>query len=389
VGVRTLLLLARLLFVDLATSEEAPADGQAFLFLGPPERADKTGVDERLLLDAVAIYTRDLGIALLQVPGKQPTTLSPAAVDEVAARIRARGARLAFWCQLAPGGRQIELVTVDARRSLSRYPFDPDASSKSDLYRSIALRLRAVLVGAEPGETGPNAAPAAIPPSPSPGPPATTAAPRPAEAARAPVTPRPTPAPATEPPAGRVPPPRQSERVRAPRDWPRLFAGVGYALSYPLGTSADVGARHALALDVMVATQGHLEWDFGTDLAPSSDRTAAMATLSVLDIPLRFGGRWVRERGPVTLAAGPFVGLHWLSANASAGAQTDHRTALGGAGGVDLLVRGPSFSGFAPQLRVWAQVNVPRTRFTIQGMPDYDAGALRLGLNVEIVAPIP
>ena len=381
-GVRTLLLLAKLLFVDLPTAEEAPPDGQAFLFLG---HADKAVVDEPLLLDAVAIYTRDLGIALLQAPGKQPATVSPAAIDEVAARLRARGARLAFWCQLAPGGRQVELVTVDTRRSLTRASFDPDASSKSDLYRSIALRLRAILVGAEPDETAPNAA--APPPNAATS--VTTPGPRPAEVAKAMVAPRQAPPPRADRPADGGPPARQPERGWATNEWPHLFAGVGYALSYPTGTSAGAAARHALALDVMVATPGHLEWDFGTDLAPASDRTFAMATLSVLDVPLRFGGRWLHRAGPVTLATGPFVGLHWLSANASAGAQTDHRTALGAAGGAELLARGASFAGFAPQLRLWAEVNVPRTRFTIQGVPNYDAGTLRLGLNIEVVGPVP
>ena len=381
-GVRTLLLLAKLLFVDLAKPEEPPPEGQAFLFLG---HAEKPVVDERLLLDAVAIYTRDLGVALVQAPGKPPASVSPAALDEVAARLRARGARLGFWCQLAPGGRQIELVTVDTHHALTRYAFDPESSSKSDLYRSIALRLRAILVGAEPDETGPNVGNGgtlSAQPSPAPPPP-----PRPAPAAAAPVTPR------EEPPAERqrpVEPPAPSrQRGVTPPDWPRMFFGAGYALSYPLGTSHGASARHALALDVMLATQGHLEWDFGTDLAPSSDSTAGMATLSVLDIPLRFSGRWVHQRGLVTLAAGPFVGLHWLSASAAAGAQTDHRAALGGAGGLDVLARGPSFAGFAAQVRVWAQVNVPRTRFSIQGVQNYDAGTLRVGLNLEIVAPTP
>lgn len=380
-GVRTLLLLAKLLFVDLAKPEEAPPEGQAFMFLG---HADKAAVDERLLLDAVAIYTRDLGVALVQAPGKPPASLSPAALDEVAARLRARGARLGFWCQLAPAGRQIELVTIDTHHALTRYGFDPEVSSKSDLYRSIALRLRAILVGGEPRETEPNAGTGGTfspPPAPAPPPP------RPAPATAAPVTPRK--ASPVEPPRAAEPPPPSRQRGVTPPDWPRMFFGAGYALSYPLGTSRGAFARHALALDVMLATQGHLEWDFGTDLAPSSSHTAGTATLSVLDVPLRFGGRWVHQRGPVTLAAGPFLGLHWLSASASAGAQTDHRTALGGAGGLDLLARGPSFAGFAAQVRVWAQLNVPRTRFTIQDVAIYDAGTLRVGLNLEIVAPTP
>jgi len=386
VGVRTLLLLARLLFVDLANPDDAPPEGQAFVFLGG--RADRTAVDERPLLDAVAIYTRDLGIALLQSPGAQPTSLSSAALDDVTALLRARGARLGFWCQLAPGGRQIELVTVDPRRSVARYSFDPESASKSDLYRSIALRLRATLVGVEPTEGAAGtvtAGPAPTPPSPPAVPPSPARATQPAAGSGARPAP---PAAATEPPPVGFPPPRQG-RTRASDEWPRMFFGAGYALSYPLRTSAGASARHALALDVMVATRGHLEWDFGTDLAPSSDRTSTVASISVMDIPLRLGGRWVHQSGPLTVAAGPFLGVHWLSANASAVMQTDQRTAFGAVGGADLLVRGPVLAGFAPQARVWAEVNVPRTRFTIQGVPNYDVGALRLGLTVEIVAPAP
>ncbi len=137
----------------------------------------------------------------------------------------------------------------------------------------------------------------------------------------------------------------------------------------------------------MVATHANLEWDLGTDLAPAADRTTAVATISVIDVPLRIGGRWLYEAGPFIVGGGPFLGVHWLSANASAGMSTDRRTAFGGAGGVDGVARGPVIAGFAPQLRVWVEVNVPRTRFTIQGIPNYDVGAVRLGLNIEVAAP--
>jgi len=380
VGVRTLLLLAKLLLLDLASPDDAPPEGQAFVFLG---HADKAAVDERLLLDAVAIYTRDLGIALLQSPGKPPPGLSAASLEEVAALLRARGARLAFWCQVAPGGKQLELVTVDPRRTVARYPFDPDSASKSDLYRSMALRLRATLTGAENGEavTSPAGSGPASPPPPSSAP-----APRPTAppaASTAPVGPTPSTKSAAEGARRSEPPLRRTAEDGAGR----LSFGAGYALSYPLGTSGGGAARHALALEVMVATDAHLEWSLTTDLAPAADQTSSLATISVLDIPLRFGGRWLQEVGRFTLGGGPFLGLHWLSADASAGTRTDHRTAFGGSGGIDLSARGPVIAGFAPQLRVWAEANAPRTRFTIQGIPNYDAGTVRLGVNLEIVAP--
>jgi len=383
VGVRTLLLVAKLLFVDLASAEDTSPAGQAFLFLG---HADKAAVDQRPLLDAVAIYTRDLGITLLQAPGTQPPSVSPPALDEVVALLRSRGARLAFWCQLAPGGRQIDLVTVDLRRSVTRHSFELDGASRSDLYRSIALRLRAILVGAEPAEAGPDAAPAGTPPTPSPAAPVKTPIARAPQGDAAIAT---RPAPKSAPAPERTVASRPVSRGLSPDDWPRMFFGAGYALSYPLDTSVGAAARHALALDVMVATHGHLEWDFGADLAPSAEHASTGATLSVMDIPLRLGGRWVHPIRAVTLAGGPFVGLHWLSANASAGMQTDQRTALGGAAGIDVVARAPSLAGFAVQLRVWAEANVPRTRFTIKNVPSYDAGAMRLGLDVEIVAPVP
>ena len=383
-GVRTLLLLAKLLFLDLASPEDAPPDGQAFVFLG---HVNTAVVDEHLLLDAVAIYTRDLGIALLQSPGKQPPGLSPTSLDDVVALLRARGARWGFWCQLAPGGKQIELVTIDTRRTIARYPFDPESAPRSDLYRSMALRLRVTLVGADNGE--------AAAASPAGGGPSQPASPAPL----APVAPRP-----SEPPEISLVPPaappskRESAAEGAPRAEPprtraledgasRLSFGAGYALSYPLGTSGGAAARNALALEVIVGTHAHLEWNLTTDLAPAADRTSAVATISVLDIPLRFGGRWLEEVGPLIMGGGPFLGLHWLSADASAGTRTDHRTAFGGAGGVDLMARGPIIAGFAPQLRVWAELDVPRTRFTIQGVPNYDVGTVRLGLNIEVVAP--
>ena len=203
----------------------------------------------------------------------------------------------------------------------------------------------------------------------APGPPAPRAS-APPEAARAAPAPAPAPPPEAGPPSAR-----------------RLFFGLGYALSFPAGGSGGAQPRSALALDVMLATGPHLEWDVGTDPAPSADATSAAATLSVLDVSLRVGGRWMRPLREIVVGGGAFAGLHRLSATATAGTMTDQRAAYAGALGLEAMARGPVVGGFAPQLRLWVEVNAPRTRFTIQGVPRYDAGPLRVGVSVEVAAP--
>jgi hypothetical protein len=414
VGVRPLLLLARLLVLTL---EDPAQDAQTFVFLGHSEKAT---VDERLLLDAVAIYTRDLGIALVQGPDKQPAQVSPPVLDDLMALLKARGARLAFWCQAGPGGRQIELITVDARRNVGRYLFDPDASSKPDVYRAIALKLRATLIAAEgseplagsaiPGARGSKGAPAtasvATPAGPAAGqlgtgtPPSTSSSQAAAGVGATPTgtstgTARRAPA-----DAGRADEPSAQsgdatlEKQRAVgADGPSsigrwVFFGGGYALSFPIDAAGGPTARNALALQIVAKVGPSIEFALGSDIALSAERTKSAATVSVLDVPVRLGGRRMHRIGPFSVGAGAFAGVHWLSAKATAPGMTDQRSAFAASGGLELLARGPTFHGFAGELRGWAEANAPRTRFVVAGTPNFDAGPVRVGLNVGIVAPV-
>jgi hypothetical protein len=379
-----LLLLARLIFLDL---EDPAPDAQTFVFLG---HSQKTTIDERLLMDAVAIYTRDLGIALVQSPDRQPVQLTAPAIDDLVALLRTRGARLGFWCQATPNGHQVELVTIDARKNVGHAFFDLDLSSKSDVYRAIALKLRAALVGnegAEPSAGQTASAPLAMAPATAPAPVSAPVGPKAAVASPSASGPARSRASDSAAVAGNGPP--RGEAQAASPLASRIFFGGGYALSFPIDAAGGPSARNGLALHVIAPVGPSFEWDLGTDLASTADTTKGGATVSVLDIPLRVEGRLLRNLGIISMGAGVFAGVHWLSADASATGVTDHESALMATTGLELLARGPSYHHLAVELRGWIEVNVPETRFTVQGAPVFDAGPLRLGLNLGIVAPVP
>lgn len=405
---------------------QAPAPsatgGQTIVFFSS---AEKRVSDESLLVDAVAIYTRDLGLTVVREDDPRLSLSTPASLEGAVATLRARSARLGFWYHLAADNRSLELFTVDARKRMTRQAFTNDGPSV-DLYRAIALKIRVLLVSAEPpGRPAPvppapplaalpsprvtvspspslaaSPSPALSPSSPLPSPPpAPTAAWPPPRMAASPSPASPLPGPvasegfvsaAADRPA---PPPRPSivaERAAeepeppAPPSSRRLMVGVGYALSLPSGSASW---RHAAVLHATASLRRPVEAGLVVELAPSDSRSGPTGSLFVTDVPLRVGVRLVRRGPSAVLGLGGFAGAHLLFAHALASAPdtaTDRTWAVTGAGGVEFMARGQT-SGLVPELRVWVEAKAPRTRFLVQGAdPRFEAGSLGAGISLGL-----
>lgn len=419
---RTFVLLAKL--IALAADDLPPA-GQSIVFLGRAD--DRTILDEASLLDAVAIYTRDLGVAVLRSAGRRPALSGASSAEEVATLLRSRNARLAFWCRTSADGRAFELLIADTRRNISRYAFPLEGPPGPELYRSVALTLRATLTG--PEAPAPVASPPivrnekeALPPSPAPHPPPTvtvpgnagTSAPPPPIASAPsngttglePSPPGPGASASESRPAARSneaapnPPPTQPPTAAAQpeatlllREPPQppypFFLAVDYAFSLPSGSAPwrNAGALHAIASLGQAA-----EVDLGVELAAAGDQTVGGSSLSVLDIPVRLGARLVRRTSSYLVAAGALAGVHAFFVKATAAApgsrteSTSTRT-LAAAVGVEVLARGPSVYGFAPELRIFGEANLPNTRFDVAEVKVREEGQVTVGFGLGVALP--
>lgn len=420
-------LIAKLL--ALASDELPPPGGQAafpapdgrpIVFLGAA-RDDRPTLDEAALLDAVAIYTRDLGVTVLRSNERRRPLAEPSALAEISERLRSRNARLAFWCQTRADGRSVELVVTDGRRYTTREAFEKEGPAGPEIYRAIALKLRAALTGPEP--PSPAAPPnrdradrnAAQPPIGRGAPPGPEGArdvtasgaadrARPADAPRSaprPLAPRvepsipssrpeADPAPALARPASPALPSETSLAIGPAQPPPHLVSlAVGYALSRPSGSAPW---RNAAAIHGVASFHQRAEIDLGLEVAPAAERDAPTGFVSVTDLPLRLGARLVRRSSVYLLAAGALVGVHALFATATASSPdraTESTRVLAASFGLELLARGPSVRGFAPEVRLFGEVNAPNTRFRVRGATALESGALTVGLGLGIAVPAP
>ena len=347
------------------------------LWLGP---FDSGALDGAALLEAVSVYTRDLSLETRTATDIPPPArpARDAGVDAAAgAAIRAHGARLGFWCEPAPDARTTALVIVDGEGRLEVRVVDSAGLDGPELYRAIALKLRAVLAatigpevaalsGGAPRAPPSSAAPAAIVP-PSGG--ATGAADAAAGGgagavvvAASPVTPG----------AG------------------RFFAELGYRISTPLGSGAiqqgaagEAGAHLGRAVELAL----------GAALETRASDSNGAGTVSLFDLPIDLEARWVwRGRGPsrfsrLSWGGGGFAAVHlsWATATASTGAQQTS-FALGSGVGLAALVRGALGRGIAGEARLYTELPLPSTTYWVQGTPVLDRGA-RVGLGLSLVFP--
>ena len=392
-----------------------PTEPRSILFLGAKD--DRTNLDEVALLDAVAIYTRDLGVSILRSNDRRRALGPPPALPEISQLLRARGAALAFWCQARPDGKSIELVVTDGRRYTIRDAFGQESPPGPGIYRAIALKLRAALSG--PGAPSIGAAPsrdgdrgASPPPGPvaagvEAGPSGAEARPRVEEGGgpAGPSLPRLDPAtpaagdravsPPLAPGSGSRPastPASTAHSIVSPAGPPpelQVAFAVDYALSVPTGSAPW---RNAAAVHGIVSVQRRAEIDLGLELAPAGERAVPSGSVAVTDVPLRLGARLLRRTNGYLIAAGALVGVHALFARATAAAPagtTESTRTAAASFGLEVLARGPSIRGFAPELRLFGELNAPNTRFRVRGTTALEPGAMTLGLCMGVVVPAP
>ena len=367
-----MMLFAPLLLATVDEPAPGAAGGQAIVFFSRPE---KRVLDEGLLLDAVAIYTRDLGLSVVRVEDQPPSFLIPATTDDAVAVLRTRSARLGFWYQAAPDGRSLELFTVDGRKQMTRQPFVNDAAPGVDLYRAIALKIRVMVVGAEaPAPPVPSAVPAgsASPGATAAGATASAAKPTGGKSSRAAAT-----AVAERPSSGPASEPAPSSPAS-----PSWLLGAGYALSLPSGSASW---RHAGALHLMRSFHAPFEAELGLELAPSDSLSASTGNLAVRDVPVRVGVRLVRRGPSWVVGLGVIAGAHLLFAHAASPDASTDRAWTSGAGGLEFLARTGRHGGVAPELRLWVEAKVPHTRFLVKGGdPRFEAGSFGAGVSLGL-----
>jgi hypothetical protein len=411
-------LLARVLVMLQA----APAPEETVIWFGPTT----PGLDGRALLEAVAVYTRDLHIAVRPV-AQPPPPSNAAGVAAAAATVRARGARLGFWCEPQPDRRTVALTTVDRAGHTETHAVDAQVAAP-ELYRGIALKLRSALAATVGGEAPPPAraaAPASRPrapaapvaarvPPPAPAPVATVepiptagtaapptfappstpppaAAPASAVAPLAPATSPPPPAatPAPAPAAPAVATVRSTAGVAsAPARGPsRFFLALDYRLSAATGAAP---LRQAISLEANLALPAWIELAAGAELAPRATEAAGAGSVSVFDLPVSAGARLVARRARWTAGAGAFGVLHllWATAAPAGGGAGESSRALAAGGGVELLGRARLAGRTAAEVRLFAEAAVPSTTYWVGGTPVLDVGS-RLGAAVGLVFPAP
>jgi hypothetical protein len=346
------ILASRLWFGAVEGSPPEARPAATILFLIPSR---PNGLDWRSLADAVAVYTRDLQLTVQAVPDgvEIPQEGTPA---RLAGLLRARAALLAFWCVPSEDGHEIALYSVDAHAVLRAGAVSAAGLRDPDLHRAVALQLRGFLTpevsrsapASSPSGTAPNAPAAAGSPS-----------------AVVPAT---------------APQPWRSSALD-------FAAGLGYAASWTPGATS---LHQLLALRAMAAL-GHrrrAELLAGVDLSSAARGTVASGIVSLRDIPMRVGGRlrWTAAR--LVTAVGVFGAVHLLfaSATSSAGAGADTFTTAGG-GGLEALVRGPLWGRLSWEVRGFAEVTVPRTRFLVGGSQAIETGRYATGLGLGLTFP--
>jgi hypothetical protein len=370
------LVLALTLTLALArAAQPAPPSGApVLLWLGP---FDSGTLDGPSLLEAVAVYTRDLNLetrTASDIP--MPAAAARAAGKDATAgaAVRARGARLGFWCDLARDGRTTTLLTVDGDGRLEARVVDAAGLDRAELNRAIALKLRAVLaatIGPEILPPAPKAETPAAPPAAPGAPPAPAALPAP-----------PAPPPVPVAPVVVAAPPR-------PAPPSRLFGVIGYRLSAPIGAGSfqqgaagELGARLGRSAEIAV----------GLALETHATDAEGPQRVSVFDLPVDVEVRGMLRGPRLSFGAGGFAALHFLSASAStsapasAPAMTATASNLGGSVGLVALVRGRLAGTVAAEARLSGELAVPGTTYWVGEARLVELGT-RVGLDLGLVFP--
>jgi hypothetical protein len=362
------------LLIALAGAAPSSAAGNpVLLWLGP---FDAGGLDGAALLEAVSVYTRDLSLETRTATGVAPPAPAARAAGRdpaAGAALRARGARLGFWCEPAADGKTTSLIIVDGDGRLELRVVD-GAGPGPELYRAIALKLRALLAAS----IGPEARPAPVEAP-------TLTAP---EATAPPTVPAVPPALISVPPIS-SPGGASATIVTAPPapESGRFFAALGYRISAPLGSGSlqqgatgEAGARLGRAGEVAlgVAVETH-----ATD-------SAAIGTVSVFDLPVDVVARLIHRGQRVSWGGGGFVAAHFLWAMAN-GYQGSRQSTfdVGSSAGLEALARGALGSGVRAEARLYAELPVPPTYYWIGPTTQVLEVGPRIGLGLALVFPSP
>ena len=347
---------------------------QAIVFLGGARPA----LDDARLLDAVAVYTRDLRLEVHRRPGAAPGEITAQSLGAVVALVRGERARLAFWYVVRPAGDTVlYTVGLDGERPLVN-ALPVAGGPGPELDRALALKLRAILTGAadsEPRLATPD--PVVEPAKPEP---AVTPSPSPSPSPSASPSPPPSPSPSPSPSASTP----RAGAAGASKSW---LGAAGYWLTVP--TSGDF-VRHGVALDVARRLRGAFEVHAGLEVSTGAELVGETGIGTLSDLPLRIGARVLFRRSRVAVALGPVASLHVLSASGLAREGGRGEALRFGAGvGGELLGRVGLRGQMAAELRVLVERTLPHTRFLIEGAPLLDQGAVLFGVGVGLSFAVP
>ena len=350
------------LVLCFAFASSAAANEAELLLLGSNDIGD---LDENALTDAISIYTRDLRYRVVRGPAA-PASLTAEALQPLAALVGPVGARLVLWCRVRPQSNDAVLYAISREASGPVvHALRVVGLDKSELYRALALKVRAVLTGEarlEANDPVPSLSslPVAAPPR-AVRPPDPAALPQAAAPNIKPVAVRP-------------------YRAQA------LFA-IGYRLTLPLMTAL---LRHGVVFEVARPIGAHVEVQLALDIMTRADAAADARFASLFDLPIRVGVRGFLRTRRIEVGIGPVLSLHVLSVTGTRedGSRGEARSLAAGLG-AELPLRVRLSDHVGAEARLLAEALVPRTRFLIDGRAVLDSGGVLFGLSAGLVFAAP
>lgn len=340
---------------------------------------------EAVLVDALRIYTRDLG-RTVRVAGAAPTTFDADAIARVATEARSDGDEIVVWFGTR-AGEPVLLALVVASSELRETNVERDDPLGSA--RALGLKVRALVTTDAPREwsvppeaqavreqaTTPTPPTAATPPAT----PAAPAAPSAAPAVAAPAPP--------SPPAAPLPPTLHRPFRRARGD--RIELDAEYGVVVP---TEAAWFRHGLTVRIAVPLGRRVPLALVADTsfmtAPTTTVDGSSVTARIWPVGLAVALRRVRPRWQ--LGGGPRVSLQIVDADVRA---ADGRVAFARlySAGVGLVgdVRWLATRNVAVVASLGAEALLPRLQLVAGGTSATDLGWVQLGANAGIVFSVP
>jgi hypothetical protein len=324
---------------------------------------------EQVLVDALRIYTRDLG-RVVRLGGAAPAALDPETLARRAEETRE--AEVLVWFGERGGVPvlyALRVATLDLRETTV------DAEDPQQAARALALKVRALLTARGPSinDVWAVAAPAPTP-SPTPEP-----SPEPPPAREPPLPPAPTPSPVAVAVAAQASP--------APRARDRIEVEALYGAMVPTNVA---WVRHGLTLRLS-APWGRLPVAVFADAAFTTAPTVSVdghpVTARVWPVGVGVALRLKRPRWQIS--GGPRVSLQIIDATATAGSQSG--SARRYSAGLGALGEGAwIFSRYvAAVASITVEALVPRRRFQAGGPGATDLGWVQFGFNAGLFVIIP